>query len=262
MYMKTDHQKECDEAGKGISRREALKTMGAVAVTAAAALSGVSALAACTPDDSKNNRKMKVLLLNGSPRKNGNTARMLTEVANKLSEYGIGSEMAHIGNGAVRGCIACGQCRANNGRCVFDDDVCNGIISLMAECDAIVVGSPVYYGTPSGQVLCLLQRMAYAGGAVMQGKPAAAVTVCRRGGATAAFQTLQMPFQMLNMPIVTSQYWNIGYGAAEGEVSDDEEGLQTMRTLASNMAYMLQQFASGSAKKPEREPWKTTNFIR
>ena len=132
----------------------------------------------------------------------------------------------------------------------------------MAECDGIIVGSPVYYGQPAGQVLAVLQRMCYSGGAKLQGKPAAAVTVCRRGGATAAFQTLQMPFQMLNMPIVTSQYWNIGYGTAEGEASQDEEGLQTMRTLADNMAYMLKQFASGSAKRPERERGKYTNFIR
>ena len=96
----------------------------------------------------------------------------------------------------------------------------------------------------------------------MQGKPAAAVAVCRRGGASAAFQTLQMPFQMLNMPIVTSQYWNIGYGGAEGEVSQDAEGLQTMRTLADNMAYMLKQFATGTSKLPEREKWQMTNFIR
>lgn len=132
----------------------------------------------------------------------------------------------------------------------------------MAQSDALVVGSPVYYGAPAGQVLSIIQRMAYAGGAHMQGKPAAAVTVCRRGGATSAFQALQMPFQMLNMPIVTSQYWNIGYGGGVGEVEQDAEGLQTMRTLADNLSYMLKQFATGSAKKPEKEQGVWTNFIR
>lgn len=145
---------------------------------------------------------------------------------------------------------------------MFDDDVTNSIIAKMAECDAIIVGAPVYYGTPAGQVLSVLQRMAYSASSVMQGKPAAAVTVCRRGGGSAAFQTLQMPFQMLNMPIVTSQYWNIAYGSGPGEVKQDEEGLQTVRTLADNMAYMLKQFATGTAEEPVREPWKTTNFIR
>ncbi|MCQ2182603.1 MAG: flavodoxin family protein [Bacteroidales bacterium] len=206
---------------------------------------------------------MKVLLLNGSPRPNGNTATMLAEVAAQLSKNGLDSELVHIGNAPIRGCIACNQCHAGNlGRCFFDDDVTNGMIAKMAECDAIVVGAPVYYGVPAGQVLSVLQRMAYSAGRVMQGKPAAAVTVCRRGGASASFQTLQMPFQMLNMPIVTSQYWNIGYGSAPGEVSRDAEGLQTMRTLADNLAYMLKQFATGKARTPEREQWITTNFIK
>lgn len=248
---------------KKITRRDAIKTMGVAAAATVVCASGASALASCVPQSNGKMKDMKVLLLNGSPRPDGNTATLLKEVASQLSENGIGSELVQIGNRAVRGCIACGQCHAQHlGKCVFEDDVCNEIIAKMKECDAIVVGSPVYYGVPSGQVISVLQRMAYAGGTYMQGKPAAAVTVCRRGGATASFQTLQMPFQMLNMPIVTSQYWNIGYGAGEGEVSQDAEGLQTMRTLADNMAYMLRQFATGDAEKPEREPWTTTNFIR
>ncbi len=115
---------------------------------------------------------------------------------------------------------------------------------------------------PTGQILSVLQRMGYSAGVKMQGKPAAAVTVCRRGGATSAFQTLQMAFQMLNMPIVTSQYWNIGYGAGPGEVAQDAEGLQTMRTLADNLAYMLKQFSTGTEKFPKREKTTFTNFIR
>lgn len=244
-----------------ITRRKALKTMGAAAAAATVATTGLGAMVSCAAP--KPGRKMKVLLLNGSPRPNGNTATMLAEVAAQLLKNGIDSELAQIGNGPVRGCIACNQCHAQNlGRCVFDDDVVNSLIAKMAQCDAIVVGAPVYYGVPAGQILSALQRMACAASPTMQGKPAAAIAVCRRGGASASFQTLQMPFQMLNMPIVTSQYWNIGYGSAPGEISQDAEGLQTMRTLADNLAYMLKQFATGKAKEPEREPWITTNFIR
>ena len=130
----------------------------------------------------------------------------------------------------------------------------------MAECDAVIVGSPVYYGQPNGTVLSLLQRMLYSAGKYFEGKPAAAVAVCRRGGATAAFQTLQMPFQMMNMPVVTSQYWNIVYGREPGQAALDAEGLQTMRTLARNMAYLLK--ATEGKKRPEAEPRQTTHFIR
>lgn len=246
-----------------ISRREALKKVGAAAVAAAAGMSGITAMAAPAQENTKDIKKMKVLLLNGSPRRNGNTATLLAEAAKRLAENGIDSETVHVGTAPVRGCIACGKCHSNRlGKCLFDDDVCNSIIARMAECDAIIVGSPVYYGQPAGQVLSVLQRMAYSASSVMQGKPAAAVTVCRRGGASAAFQTLQMPFQMLNMPIVTSQYWNIAYGSSQGEVAQDAEGMQTMRTLADNMAYMLKQFATGTAEKPSREMGTFTNFIR
>ncbi len=245
---------------KEISRRSAIKAIGAVAATTAAYATGAAAVTSCTPEGTRP-MKMKVLLINGSPRLRGNTNRMLEEVSSRLREHGIESEILQLGAAPVRGCIACGQC-AGKGRCVFDDDICNSAISRMEQSDAVIVGSPVYYGVPNGPVLSLLQRMAYAGGAYMQGKPASAVTVCRRGGATASFQTLQMPFQMLNMPIVTSQYWNIGYGMSEGEVEKDAEGLQTMRTLADNMAYMLKQFRSGSAETPRRERGEHTNFIR
>ena len=246
-----------------MTRREALKKMGVIAAATAVTTSGIEALAACSPDKPFNFRKMKVLLINGSPRPNGNTATLLKEAAAQLEKNGIDSEIVNIGGKAVHGCTACSACRGDNEHhCTFKDDICNHLIDIMAKSDALIVGSPVYYGQPNGAVLSLLQRMAYAGGAFMQGKPAAAVTVCRRGGASAAFQTLQMPFQMLNMPIVTSQYWNIAYGSAPGQVSQDAEGMQTMRTLADNMAYMLKQFDSGKAQKPEREPGTFTNFIR
>ena len=205
---------------------------------------------------------MRALLINGSPRKEGNTCTALKEIAAQLAKNGVDSEIVWIGNKYVRGCIACGQCKAQgNGQCAFGDDVCNEIIAKMNEADALVVGSPVYYGTPTGNVLNLLHRMMFAG-AKVEGKPAAALAVCRRGGATAAFQCLQMPFQMKNMPLVTSQYWNIAYGRAEGESAQDEEGMQTMRTLADNMAWLLKKIHTGEGQLPEREPWIATNMIK
>lgn len=207
---------------------------------------------------------MKVLLINGSPRKEGNTSVALAEVARQLAAQGIDSDTIWIGSKAVRGCIACGKCKDNaDSRCVFNDDITNTVIERMAECDAIVIGTPVYWGQPAAQALALQQRLLYAGGANFIGTPAAAVCVCRRGGATAAFQTLQMPFQMCNMPIVTSQYWNIAYGREEGETARDIEGMQTMRTLACNMAWMLKKIHGvETGDKPEREPWTPMNFIR
>ncbi|MCQ2605541.1 MAG: flavodoxin family protein [Bacteroidales bacterium] len=206
---------------------------------------------------------MKVLLINGSPRKNGNTSVALNEAAKQLIKNNIEAEVLWIGNKPVRGCIACNQCKANgNNKCVFNDDITNEVIAKMAECDAIIIGAPVYWGQPAAQAQALQQRMLYAGGSNFKGKPAAAVCVCRRGGASAAFQTLQMPFQMCNMPIVTSQYWNIAYGREEGQAAFDTEGLQTMRTLANNMAVMLQMYATGTAQKPEAEAWQPMNFIR
>lgn len=204
---------------------------------------------------------MKVLLINGSARRNGNTFLALNEIANQLQCEGIDSEIVQIGAKPIRGCIACGKCKANgNNRCVFDDDICNLVSEKMADCDALVVGSPVYYGQPNGAVLSLVQRMFYSAGAYFNGKPAAAVAICRRGGATAAFQTLNMPFQMMNMPVIGSQYWNIAYGREEGQVTQDTEGMQTMRTLALNMAYILK--ATENKPKPEYEPWQPMNFIR
>ncbi len=203
---------------------------------------------------------MKVLLINGSPRKNGNTFVALSEVAGTLEKQGVETEIAWIGNKAVRGCIACGSCRRKgDGHCAFGDDICNEMIDKMNEADGLVVGAPVYYGQPAGQVLSLIQRMFFAG-ADVQDKPAAAVAVCRRGGATAAFQTLTMPFQMMNMPVVTSQYWNIVYGREEGEAARDTEGMQTMRTLADNMAWMLKSLGRDGA--PGREPWTPMHFVR
>lgn len=207
---------------------------------------------------------MKVLLINGSPRKNGNTATALAEVQRQLTEEGIESEIVWISNKPIRGCCACGQCKEKAlGECVFNDDVCNSISAKFADADALIVGSPVYYGQPNGALLSIIQRAFYSNGANISGKPAASIAVCRRGGATAVFETLNMPFQMMNMPIVTSQYWNIVYGRAEGEAALDAEGMQTMRTLARNMAWLLKSTGGKPAPgRPADEPWAMTNVIR
>ena len=207
---------------------------------------------------------MKVLLINGSARKKGNTFLALSEAAKTLERNGIEAEIVQIGNKAVRGCIACGQCQIKQlGRCMFDDDVCNRIVEKLDGADALIVGSPVYYGQPNGSVLSLIQRMFFSAGAKVVNKPAAAVCVCRRGGATAAYQTMNMPFEMMNMPVVTSQYWNIVYGREEGQAALDVEGMQAMHTMANNMAWMLKKIhAGGSPDYPEREPWSPMHFIR
>lgn len=207
---------------------------------------------------------MKVLLINGSPRQHGNTFLALSEAAKTLEQSGIEAEICQIGTKPVRGCIACGQCKAQGlERCVFDDDVCNRISEKLDAADALIFGSPVYYGQPNGSLISLMQRMFFSAGAKVQNKPAAAVCVCRRGGATAAFQTLNMPFHMMNMPIVTSQYWNIVYGREEGQATLDSEGMQTMRTMANNMAWLLKKIhASGTPDYPQREPWEPMHFIR
>ena len=204
---------------------------------------------------------MKVLLINGSPHKSGNTYLALKEAAQELERNGIETEIVGVRTKPIRGCIACSTCKTKgDGRCVFDDDICNEVSAKMATCDALIVGSPVYYGQPNGTVLSLVQRMLYSNGAAFNGKPVAGVAVCRRGGATAALQTLNMPFQLLNMPIVTSQYWNIVYGRLEGEAALDAEGMQTMRSLAKNMAYMLK--ALENKARPDYEPRQAMHFIR
>lgn len=204
----------------------------------------------------------KVLLINGSPRKDGNTFLALSEMAKTLNEQGVETEIAWIGMRPVRGCISCGKCHeTRNGKCAFDDDICNEMIEKMNAADALVVGSPVYYGQPAGQVLALIQRAFYAG-AQVDNKPAAAVAVCRRGGATAALQTLMMPFQLKNMPLVTSQYWNIVYGLAKGEAKLDVEGMQTMRQLGRNMAWLLKNKETAGVPAPQEEEWQPMHFIR
>lgn len=205
---------------------------------------------------------MKVLLINGSARANGNTHIALEEVGKTLKENGVDYEIVGIGTKPVHGCIACGRCR-ELGRCVFDDDPCNRLAKKLAESDAIVVGTPTYYGQPNGALLALMQRLFFSQSHLAMHKPAAGIAVCRRGGATAALQSLTMMFQLQHMPMVTSQYWNIVYGRAEGEAALDSEGMQTMRALGRNMAFLLKSIHSQEpVQYPESEAWEPMHFIR
>ena len=207
---------------------------------------------------------MKVLLINGSARREGNTFLALSEVARQLEKHDVETEIMQLGNKPVRGCIACGQCMSRGlGRCAFDDDVCNRIVEKLDDIDALVVGSPVYYGQPNGALLAVMQRVLYSASGKLENKPAANIAICRRGGATAAFQTMNMMFQMVNVPLVTSQYWNIAYGLEQGEAAQDAEGMQTMRTLADNMAWLLKKIHAGdNPDYPVREEWQSMHFIR
>lgn len=204
---------------------------------------------------------MKVLLLNGSPKKEGNTFIALSEVANALENSGVSTKIISIGNKAVQGCIACGKCR-ELGHCVFKDELYQTIREELKEADGFVVGSPVYYAGPNGSLCALLDRLFYSASSLLQYKPAASVAVCRRGGASATFDRLNKYFTITNMPVVSSQYWNSVHGLIPGEATQDAEGLQVMRTLGRNMAWLLKNLKSGAATIPEPEERQATNFIR
>lgn len=208
---------------------------------------------------------MKVLLINGSPNEKGCTYTALYEIAKELEKNGIDHELVQIGKGPVHGCTACAGCRKNGGRCVFNDDIANKIIDKMRESDAVVVGSPVYYAGISGGLKAVLDRVFYAAGSGFKNKLAASVVSCRRGGASAAFDQLNHYFEMSNMHLVGSQYWNQVHGTGAEEVKQDLEGLQTMRTLGKNMSWLLKCIEQGKAHgvpQPEYEKWLKTNFIR
>lgn len=209
---------------------------------------------------------MKVLLLNGSPHEKGCTYTALTEIAKELAKENIDSEIMQVGSKPVKGCIACYACiKLNNGHCVFDDDLVNPVIDKIKEADAIVVGSPVYYAGISGQIKSLLDRVFFAGRDIFANKLAATVVSCRRGGASASFDQLNHYFMMKNMPVVSSQYWNQVHGGNAEDVVKDYEGMQTMRTLAKNMIWLLKCIEAGKqngVKLPEYETVIQTNFIR
>ena len=206
---------------------------------------------------------MKVLLINGSPRDNGNTYMALNEVARILQNEGIDTEIVNIGKQAVQGCIACGMCGRSGARCTFRDELYYKVWRVVKDgIDGLVVGSPVYYGGPNGSLCALLDRVFYSLSRELRFKPAASVVVCRRGGASAAFDRLNKYFTMSNMPLVSSQYWNMAYGQMPGQVALDEEGMQTMRTLGRNMAWMIRQLNINKSEYPEQESPIRTNFIR
>lgn len=206
---------------------------------------------------------MKVLLVNGSPHQNGCTYTALREVEKQLQKNGIETEILWLGTKGLQGCIACGKC-GKRGKCVFDD-VVNEVASAADTFDGLIVGSPVYYGGPCSQITAFLDRLFYSASRKLAKKPAACVVSCRRGGASAAYDRLNKYFEMSNMPVVTSQYWNQIHGHTAAEAVQDEEGLQTMRTLAENMAWLLKCIEAGrekGVKEPEYEPFRATNFIR
>lgn len=206
---------------------------------------------------------MKVILVNGSPHANGCTDRALREVKGQLEQNGVEAEIFWIGT-QNQGCLGCGKCRTL-GHCVFTDDAVSRFLELAKEADGFVFGSPVYYASPAGGMVCFLDRAFYSGGSVLTNKPAATVVSCRRGGASAAFSQLNFYYTINHMPVVASQYWNQVHGNTPAEVEQDLEGLQTMRALADNMAWLLRSMEAGRAAAvaaPQREPAEKTNFIR
>lgn len=209
---------------------------------------------------------MKVLLINGSTKRNGTTYRALTEVAGALEADGIATEIVQLGGDAVRDCLGCGACRrSDSGHCVFDDDVVNGLIDKAREADGFVFGSPVFYSQPTGKLLSVLHRMFYAAGDAFAYKPGAAVVTLRRAGSSAALDAINKFMTDMCMPVVSSNYWNQVFGPTAELAEQDAEGLQTMRNLGANMAWLLHCIEAGRAAgvtPPEAEKSARTNFNR
>lgn len=206
---------------------------------------------------------MKVLLINGGPHPNGATYTALKEIADTLLSEGIESDIQWLGNEPIAGCIGCAACRKREG--CFRDDVVNKIAATLPDYDGFVFGSPVHYAAASGALSSFMDRLFMSAGRKMYMKPAAAVVSCRRGGASAAFDEINKYFTIASMPVVSSQYWNQIHGSNAEEALKDEEGLQTMRTLARNMAYVIKSFAAAKdvgIEPPQREKVIRTNFIK
>lgn len=205
---------------------------------------------------------MKVLMINGSPHANGNTYIALNEMKTVFEQEGIDTEILHIGNQNIRGCIACGGCK-EKGRCVFDDAV-NAAASKFEACDGLVVGSPVYYAQANATLVAFLTRLFYSTPFDKTMKVGASVVAARRGGLSSTFDELNKFFTICGMPVASGQYWNSIHGRAQGEALPDIEGLQIMRTLARNMAFLMKSIELGRDKYgiPEKEPFQPTNFIR
>jgi len=205
---------------------------------------------------------MKVLMLNGSPKASGNTALALAEMEKTFAQEGIETEIIHVGHLPIRSCIACGKCR-ELGRCVFDDIV-NEVAAKFDEADGLVLGSPVYYASANATLVALMTRLFYSARVNKTMKVGASVVIARRGGCSATFDELNKFFTIAGMPVASSQYWNSVHGGAPGEAAQDLEGLQTMRTLARNMAFLIKSIQLGKERYglPEREKGVATNFIR
>ena len=205
---------------------------------------------------------MKVLILNGSPRANGNTSIALNELAKIFAEEEIETEIVQLGNKNIRGCIACGSC-FKNGKCVFDDMV-NELAPKFEAADGLVVASPVYYASANATLIAALDRLFYSTHFDKTMKVGASVVVARRGGCSATFDELNKYFTICGMPVASSQYWNCVHGREKGEAELDAEGLQTMRTLARNMSFLMKSISLGKEKfgLPQKEEWQPTHFIR
>ena len=205
---------------------------------------------------------MKVLLINGSPKANGNTARALTEMDAIFAQEGIETEWIHVGNKDIRGCVACGVCH-QKGKCVVDDLV-NECAEKLEVCDGMVVASPVYYASANGTLVSFLDRLFYSARFDKRMKVGASVAVARRGGCASTFDQLNKYFTISGMPIASSQYWNSVHGLIPGQAEEDAEGLQTMRTLARNMTFLMKSIALGKEQfgLPEKEVATPTHFIR
>jgi len=206
---------------------------------------------------------MKVLLINGSPNKSGCTNRALEEIKMQLAKQDVESEIIWLGKEPMQDCVACGKC-SEIGRCVFEDKV-NEVSAMLNTADGIVVGSPVYYGGPTGRICSFMDRLCYSASSKLDGIAAASIVSCRRGGATSAYERLNMYFGMTNAIIPASQYWNQVHGFTAEDVEKDAEGLQTMRTLADNLVWVIKNRKAGEEAglcKPVRENKIKTNFIR
>jgi len=209
---------------------------------------------------------MKVLLINGSPKKHGCTYTALEEVSAELKKQGIETEIFQVGSEPVRGCTGCGSCkRTGNYQCIFTEDTVNEAILIAKDCDGFIFGTPVHYAAASGAVTSFLDRMFYAASSLFALKPGAAVVSCRRGGSTTTLDQINKYFTIASMPVVSSQYWNMVHGNTPDEVKQDLEGMQTMRVLGRNMAWLLKSIEAGKkagVELPEIETRAITNFIR
>lgn len=208
---------------------------------------------------------MKVLLVNGSNHEKGCTYTALSEIARVLETEGVESEIFQLGAGPLRDCIACGKCAKLKNACTFDDDPVNELIKKAVEADGLIFGTPVYYAHPSGRILSALDRVFYSSRAALAHKPGAAIASARRAGNVASFDVLNKYFTIAQMPVVSSTYWNTVFGNTPDEVRRDPEGLQIMRNLGKNMAWLLKCIEAGKKQgvpPPEAEMAERTNFVR